>query len=114
MVEILMAPSRRSPVRIALTAFAGLGAHVARRLELRARVNRWGRRFFLGLLGLTTAGLLAYAWLTHRSAVELERLLGEIRAKGEPTTPAEMAPPRLPAEENAAPLYARAFALAVA
>jgi hypothetical protein len=109
-----MNSSRKSSIRIAFVAIFGLLSHVSRRLGLGARVTKWGRRLLLGGATVATAGLLLHAFLSHRSAVEVEALLQGIRAAHEPVTPADAAPPRVPDAANAAPLYQRAFALRVA
>ena len=74
------------------------------------------RRFFaLRLVLLISAGLIALAFLVwlgvYLSARRtVWREFAKIRAKGEPTTLAELAPPPVPEEENAAVLLEKAFA----
>ncbi len=55
------------------------------------------------------AGAGAYVVTNARAGRALEAELQAIRQRGEPLTLAEAAPPPVPEEENAAPLYRRAF-----
>ncbi len=53
----------------------------------------------------------AYTIWTYTLSSELEERLEEIRARGEPVKFGELAPPKPPDDDNAAPLYEKARAL---
>lgn len=69
------------------------------------------RASLLLLLLLVVAGGLLGLW-SLRSAHRVRSVLQAVRVAGLPTSVAELAPAPIPAEENAAPLYLEAFALA--
>ncbi|MBM3475050.1 MAG: hypothetical protein FJX75_17450 [Armatimonadetes bacterium] len=70
-----------------------------------------GQIFACGcLIVLVAFGLLvlAVAAATHREGQRVQSALAQLRAAGEPLTNAELAPPSVPANENAALLYLKA------
>ena len=65
----------------------------------------------VALAGVIGLGVwLLYAWLYLWPEKAIERELAKIRARGEPVTLEELAPPEIPDAENAAKIYEQAYA----
>ena len=66
---------------------------------------------WLGIVagGLTVLFIIAYTTLNILTGIELRRTIQELKAKGRPMTIAEIIPPAVPDEQNAAPLIRQAI-----
>lgn len=69
---------------------------------------RWLRRALRGFIALMLGLMATYAGLNIYASIRLNRALERARAQGEPLTLPELAPPLVPREQNAAPLYEQA------
>ena len=69
------------------------------------------RRIIQILAGLALAALAAHLTLWTLSEIALRDAYQQLRASGRPMSPEEIIPPQVPVADNAAPLYASAFAL---
>ena len=66
--------------------------------------RRWIRRLLFLALLLVIVGVATSLWLGSVASARLEAELTHIREAGDPLTLAELAPPPVPAADNAAPL----------
>ncbi len=73
------------------------------------RHRSWTKRVFILLAVFWVATGAARLWWGVAAERELDRQVRAIRDRGEPLTYAELAPPPVPDEQNAARLYRRAF-----
>ena len=74
-------------------------------------MKTWTLRLVKILAGLLVALLVLHSLLLVASGLALRNARAEFRAAGRPMAPAEIIPKAVPPSENAAPLYASAFAL---
>ncbi|MDF2441452.1 MAG: hypothetical protein JWN98_2436 [Abditibacteriota bacterium] len=78
--------------------------------SLPGRVRRLWKKTRRGLLVLLVVAALVHASVNIYASVMLNRELAQIRQKSEPLTIVALAPPDVPAAQNAAPLYKQAVA----
>jgi hypothetical protein len=69
------------------------------------------RRTILIVVGIVLSVAMLIAVLHHRLRATTEAYIAELTAKGEPMALAEVIPPRIPPEQNSAPLFLKATAL---
>ncbi len=74
-------------------------------------MKTWTLRLAKILAGLAAVLLVLHTVLLVASGLALRNAREELRAAGRPMAPAEIIPKKVPASENAAPLYTSAFAL---
>src|SRR5688572_9727258 len=71
------------------------------------KTERTSHRLAFGLAALVAAALLANFFFAMRAEWRLRSRLVAIRATGDPASIAELAPPAIPDDENAAAILAR-------
>ncbi len=64
-----------------------------------------------GTVVLACVGVGIWGLMVFLSGGRAGPLIAELKSRGEPVTTAEIAPPKVPDRENAAPIYAKAFAV---
>ncbi|MFH1226528.1 MAG: hypothetical protein V1701_01325 [Planctomycetota bacterium] len=79
--------------------------------KLMMKIKKIAKYAGIGVLALALIAIVTNAILSCSANKELEQELADIKASGGALKFEELAPPAIPDEENAAPLYEKAFAL---
>ena len=69
---------------------------------------RWTKRFYAALIVFFLVTIAARIWWGYHAECQLREVLDRIAARGEPIEWADLAPPEVPDDENAALLYKKA------
>lgn len=70
---------------------------------------RWTRRIYFALILFVVVTIIARVWWGNYADSKLQTLLDSIAARGEPIAFADLAPPEIPDDKNAALLYKKAL-----